>query len=108
MPQSIVDKVHFGADVPNLHGGTDFLEAVVPPVEATIAKEILLRLHEGYPCGWSIEIQDDMLKIWSNLHITYGYQMPMSWLTKGLKNLVFIGRDLVERIKAGCPTQRIF
>ena len=101
MNQSITDKVKiegWGGEGPN----KVMLSAVCHPAESTLAREILYTLYQAYPTFWDVEFQDDTINFWCGLHQTFGCRIRYKDLNKGLSIFKKKGRELVERIQAGC------
>ena len=77
------------------------LSASFHPADETFARETLRILHQADPMrGWDIELQDDAISIWCDLHPTYGCRVYRNQLNKGYSIIRLKGQELVARIKA--------
>ena len=77
------------------------LSASFVPCDETFVKALLYTLHQAEPQrGWDIEMQDDSIRVWCDLHPTFGFQMRRMDLNKGFRNIGVKGQELVARIKA--------
>lgn len=96
--QSIEDKVEMNTVTPT----GSVLSATVPRSGLTMAKALLAKLYQAHQqVNWHLEFQDDVIRFWSGMHLTFAYQMKFSELTKGFDNIRLRGIEMIARIQAG-------